>query len=124
MIEKDVEPTKKDAQLTLFEAINASDTEEIAGRHDFTLARAGSTVLDRVHQAMILFAAGRGNALKRFLAEDGAGKDARFWKLAQSLSVLYPAGMEMKRWVDGVLARKKSLGFQSGLEVFHEKDHE
>ena len=48
--------------------------------------QAGLTVLDRVHQAMILFAAGRGEALKQFLVEEGIGKDARFWKLAQSLS--------------------------------------
>ncbi len=45
-------------------------------------------MLDRVHQAMILFAAGRGDALRRFLVEDGAGADVRFWKLAQSLSAL------------------------------------
>ena len=32
---------------------------------------------------MILFAAGRGEALKQFLVEEGIGKDARFWKLAQ-----------------------------------------
>lgn len=70
----------------------------------------GSTSLDRLHQAMILFAAGRGELMKRFLVEDGVGKDARFWKLAQSLSALYPAGTDEKRWVDGVLARKKGLG--------------
>ena len=70
----------------------------------------GSTVLDQVHQAMILFAAGRGEAIKRFLVEDGVGKSAAFWKLAQSLSALYPSGGDEKRWVDGVLARKKGLG--------------
>ena len=70
----------------------------------------GETVLDRVHQAMILFAAGRGEALRRFLVDDGAGTDARFWKLAQSFSALYPTGTDEKRWVDGVLARKKGLG--------------
>ena len=59
---------------------------------------------------MILFAAGRGEALKRFLVEDGAGTEARFWKLAQSLSALYPVGSDEKRWVDGVLGRKKGLG--------------
>jgi len=72
--------------------------------------QAGSTVLDRVHQAMILFAAGRGEALKRFLVKEGVGKDARFWKLAQSLSALYAPGIDEKRWGDGVLARKKGLG--------------
>jgi hypothetical protein len=35
----------------------------------------------------------------------------RFWMLAQSLSALYPSGTDEKRWVDGVLARKKGLGF-------------
>ena len=71
----------------------------------------GGTVLDRVHQAMLLFAAGRSEALKRFLVNDGAGNDRRFWRLAQSLSALYPAGSDEKRWVDGMLARKKGLGF-------------
>ena len=52
----------------------------------------------------------RGEALKRFLVEEGIGKDVRFWKLAQSLSALYPSGIDEKRWVDDVLARKKSLG--------------
>ncbi len=60
---------------------------------------------------MILFAAGRSEALKSFLVDEGIGKDARFWKLAQSLSALYPPGIDEKRWVDGVLARKKGLGF-------------
>jgi hypothetical protein len=60
---------------------------------------------------MILFAAGRSEAMKRFLVEDGAGRDQRFWRLAQALSALYPPQTEEKRWVDGVLARKKGLGF-------------
>lgn len=59
----------------------------------------------------ILFAAGRSEALKRFLVEEGAGTDQRFWRLAQALSALYPNGTDEKRWVDGVLARKKGLGF-------------
>jgi hypothetical protein len=60
---------------------------------------------------MLLFAKGRSDALKRFLVDDGVGKEARFWRLAQSLSALYPPGSCEKRWVDGVLARKKGLGF-------------
>ena len=59
---------------------------------------------------MVFFASGRGEALRRFLVDDGVGKDTRFWKLAQALSALYPAGTDEKRWVDGVLARKKGLG--------------
>lgn len=72
---------------------------------------AGATTLDRVHQAMLLFASGRGDALKRFVMQDGVGHGPLFWKLAQSFSALYPAGSDEKRWVDGVLARKKGLGF-------------
>jgi putative DNA methylase len=60
---------------------------------------------------MLLFAAGRGEAMKRFHVEDGIGRQPQFWKLAQSLSALYPSGSDEKRWVDGVLARKKGLGF-------------
>jgi putative DNA methylase len=37
--------------------------------------------------------------------------DPRFWRLAQSLSALYLTASEERRWVDGVLARKKGLGF-------------
>lgn len=100
---------KKPAQKSLFEELDevvATDAAwgEIKG------PSLGETVLDRVHQSMILFAAGRSEAMKRFLVEDGAGNDARFWKLAQSLSALYPKDTDEKRWVDGVLARKKGLG--------------
>jgi putative DNA methylase len=70
----------------------------------------GTTILDRLHQAMILFGAQRGELLKRFLIEDGVAKDARFWKLAQSLAALYPSGTDERRWVEGVLARIKGLG--------------
>jgi hypothetical protein len=84
-----------------------ADTTPIEGR----IEKHGQTVLDRVHQSMILFAASRSEALKRFLVEDGAGRDSRFWTLAQALSALYPASTDEKRWVDGVLARKKGLGF-------------
>jgi len=103
-------PKKKDTQLTLFAALQEVDAAESVEKPELKAPQPGSTVLDRVHQAMILFAAGRGEALKRFLVEEGIGKDGRFWKLAQSLSALYPAGIDEKRWVDGVLARKKSLG--------------
>lgn len=100
----------KAKQRSLFEeldALEAEAEETVAGE---LKPHAGETVLDRVHQSMILFASGRGEALRRFLVDDGAGKDARFWKLAQSLSALYPPGTDEKRWVDGVLARKKGLG--------------
>lgn len=69
----------------------------------------GSTALDRLHQAMLLFAEGHSEALKRFLVDE-IGPDQRIWNLAQALSALYPSGSEERRWVEGVLARKKGLG--------------
>lgn len=76
-----------------------------------TIIQNGKTMLDRVHQAMLLFAAGRSDALKSFLVTAGVGQDEGFWRLANALSALYPAITDEKRWVDGVLARKKGLGF-------------
>ena len=100
-------PSKK--QLGLFAEIEAAEKEGLLG--ETGVPKLGETTLDRVHQSMILFAAGRSEALKRFVVDEGVGKDTRYWKLAQSLSALYPAGSDEKRWVDGVLARKKGLGF-------------
>ncbi|NLF73180.1 MAG: DUF1156 domain-containing protein [Candidatus Anammoximicrobium sp.] len=101
---------KKSPQKTLFAELDETEAAE-GGWSEMKGPPLGETVLDRVHQAMILFAAGRTEAIKRFLVEDGAGQDARFWKLAQSLSALYPKDTDEKRWVDGVLARKKGMGF-------------
>jgi putative DNA methylase len=100
---------KKDQQLDLFAQLaDETATEETWAEN--TVSKVGDTTLDRVHQSMILFAANRSEALKRFLVEDGAGKDPKFWRLAQALSALYPSQTDEKRWVDGVLARKKGLG--------------
>ena len=101
---------KKGKQLTLSNLLDEI-IEEDEDWGDMKAPPAGTTVLDRLHQAMILFAAGRGEALKRFLVEDGVGRDDRFWRLAQALSALYPPNSNEKRWVDGVMARKKGLGF-------------
>jgi putative DNA methylase len=101
---------KKKPQLALFDAGKSDDEEDGGFRGDFTL-KTGETVLDRVHQSMILFGAGRSEALKRFLVEDGAGGDQRLWRLAQALAALYPLGTDERRWVEGLLARKKGLGF-------------
>ncbi|MSR55926.1 MAG: hypothetical protein EXS09_22035 [Gemmataceae bacterium] len=100
---------KKAQQRSLFEELGEADVAE-AGWGEIKGPPAGNTILDRVHQAMILFAANRGELLKRFLVEDGVGKDSRFWKLADNLNKLYPPGTEERRWVEGVLARKKGLG--------------
>ncbi len=97
------------AQLPVFAALEAA--EEQGGPSAGAVPRLGSTMLDQIHQAMILFASGRGEALRRFIVDGGVGRDGRFWRLAQALSALYPAGSDEKRWVDGVLARKKGLGF-------------
>ena len=105
-------PKKKDKQLTLSFEGELKQIEKESG--DWTgefKGKAGKTVLDQVHQSMILFAAGRGEALKLFLVEDGIGRNPLYWRLAQSLSALYPTNTDEKRWVDGVLARKKGLGF-------------
>ncbi len=100
---------KKQIQPTLFQML---EPVESVGSWDIpSISKIGETALDRLHQTMLLFAGGRSEALKRFLVEDGVGSDARFWKLAQALSALYPSGSDEKRWVDGVLARKKGLGF-------------
>lgn len=100
------------AQLSMFEAMGEVVTEPVAQETGRDAAlKAAHTTLDRVHQAMLLFAAGRSEGLRHFLVDDGIGRDKRFWSLAQSLSALYPSAIDEKRWVDGVLARKKGLGF-------------
>ncbi len=101
---------KKKAQLTLGFVAEVEEAEESGGWGKKGAPAKADTVLDRVHQSMILFAAGRSEALKRFLVDEGAGRDEKFWRLAQALSALYPPSCEEKRWVDGVMARKKGLG--------------
>jgi hypothetical protein len=90
----------KDEPATAAKTLAASD-----------VPRPGRTVLDRLHQAMLLFGANCGDAVRRFLVEEGVGQQEQLWRLAQALSVLYPGGTDEKRWVDGLLARKKGLGF-------------
>jgi putative DNA methylase len=102
---------KKTAQLQLGFVAELEQAEEAGSWGNKGAPTQGATVLDRVHQCMILFAAGRGEALRRFLVDEGVGRDERFWRLAQVLSYLYPKTSDEKRWIDGVLARKKGLGF-------------
>ena len=101
---------KKRKQRSLFEELDEAEAAE-GGWGEGGAPSLGQTTLDRVHQAMLLFASGRSTAMRRFLVEEGAGRDGRFWTLAQALSALYPPNTQEKRWVDGVLARKKSMGF-------------
>ncbi len=100
---------KQDLQYDLFAELAQEGVSEAVWTEK-TVSKIGETTLDRIHQSMILFATSRGEALKRFLVDDGAGRDQKFWRLAQALSALYPPKSEEKRWVDGVLARKKGLG--------------
>lgn len=100
---------KKSAQLSLPGLLEELEQED-SGWTLQNAAKPGDTTLDRLHQAMILFAAGRGEGLRRFLVDDGVGKDQKFWSLAQSLCALYPSGTDERRWSEGVLARKKGLG--------------
>ena len=102
---------KKKPQLQLGFIAELEQAEEIGSWGSKGAPSRGATVLDRVHQSMILFAAGRGEALRRFLVDESVGRDERFWRLAQVLSFLYPKTSDEKRWIDGVLARKKGLGF-------------
>lgn len=108
-----VKKKPKQEQPSLFELTDGFENNKPGiepGVRQVGAPKAGATILDRVHQGMLLFATGRADALKRFLVEDGIGYDQRFWKLAQALSALYPPASDEKRWVDGVLARKKGLG--------------
>ena len=100
---------KKTKQTEMFSLDEAE--AEAGGWGELGVPALGSTTLDRLHQAMVLFAANRGEALRSFLVNDHVGGDLRFWKLGQAVSTLYPSTSEEKRWVDGVLARKKGLGF-------------
>lgn len=117
-----VEPAKKAKKkskqgslLELFEATGADLGDAPLPKAESVIvdvmAKPGKTALDRIHQCMILFGVGQNESLKRMLVEEGVGRDERFWRLAQALSALYPSGTDEKRWVDGVLARKKGLGF-------------
>lgn len=88
----------------------AKEVEAMGAMGEMPEFNLGSTILDRVHQAMLLYAAGRTDVLRHFLKEEGAGTDQRFWKLAVALSSLYPRHSDERRWVDGVQNQKKSLG--------------
>jgi adenine-specific DNA methylase len=111
-------PKKRGGQMSLFENDELGMMNDEYGMmtaelkdSSFIIHHSSLTILDRVHQSMLLFAAGRSDALKGFLVDEGVGQNARFWQLANALSALYPPGAEEKRWVEGVLARKKGLGF-------------
>jgi hypothetical protein len=90
----------------LFPELNQEDTRNLLDR----LLENGSTMLDRLHQSMLLFANSHSTLLRSLLVETRFASDPQFWRLAQALVALYPDGSDEKRWTEGVLARKKSLG--------------
>ncbi|MBN1323084.1 MAG: DUF1156 domain-containing protein, partial [Methanotrichaceae archaeon] len=64
---------KKDAQTQLFgTGVEALPKNEMEGP-GLSLPPPGRTALDRLHQAMLLFADGRSDALKRFIVEEVGG---------------------------------------------------
>jgi hypothetical protein len=66
---------KKRPTPTLFDNPTAGDTDGLTTAE--LKAQPGVTVLDRLHQAMILFGAQRSEMLKRFLVEDGVATAAQ-----------------------------------------------
>lgn len=102
---------KKNKSIQLAISFHDREEEEKYELTELSIEQTGKTVLDRLHQAMLLFGRGRMAALKKFLVEDGAGKDDRFWKLAQALTSLYPKDTNERRWVEAVQTYKKNLGF-------------
>src|SRR3989304_9854699 len=61
-----------------------------------------ATTLDRVHEAMLLQAGGRANALRSLLKSD-QDRGPEFLMLANALSALYPKGSVEKRLIDAML---------------------
>ena len=88
------EPAAERREDTLFDAMT----------DDMRRVEPSRTALDRVHQGMLLFAAGRTAALRTLLADVA---DERFRRLARALSALYPPTTPEKRWVDGLISVMK-----------------
>jgi adenine-specific DNA methylase len=97
---------KKKEQMTLGEVFGEEvSPDPVIDLKEYT---SGKTMLDIVHQSMLLHAAGKSELLKIFLMEHG--KNSKFWTLAQAFAALYPVGTDERRWVEAVMARKKTLG--------------
>lgn len=105
--EETVMPKAEPGQLPLFPQADEKLPHLLMDR----LMSGGHTILDRLHQAMLLFGRSQTALLRPFLIETRMGNNPRFWRLARALSALYPRGSDEKRWVDGVIGRKKGLGF-------------
>jgi len=66
---------KKEAQQKLDFMKEIEEAEQDGSWGAKNAPQLGNTTLDKLHQSMILFAAGRSEALKRFLVEEGVGRD-------------------------------------------------
>ena len=100
---------QEDPQMELSLALETAEAPEIGRRHRRgTIAGEGfgkantATTLDRVHAAMLLQAGGKTNALRALLRQE-IGRGSEFLRLANSLSALYPQGLEEKRLLDAML---------------------
>ena len=100
---------KEDSQIELSLALETGEAPEIGGKHrggaivgeEFEKANTATT-LDRVHAAMLLQAAGKTNALRALIKQEVA-RGSEFLRLANSLSALFPTGIEEKRLLDAML---------------------
>ena len=96
-----------DDELDLLALVTPEDIEDAkaaAKLLELGPAAAQGTLLDRVHQAMLLFHHNQADALKEHLQRHGRG--TAFWTLADSLAKLYPSGSEEKRLLGGLLTRR------------------
>jgi len=80
---------------------------EVGSGEDLGPLTPGATVLDRVHQAMLLFGTGRAEALKRFVVEEGAA-------IAGEAS---PERWRLGGWTDPILAVFAGLPAASLLSI-------
>ena len=100
---KDFEPmalTRRSPQGALFE-MPEPEARAARPRRGPALTPEELTTLDRVHRAMLLFAAGQTLTLQRLLEEERLAS-RRFERLALSLTALYPPKSQERRWLEGV----------------------
>ena len=66
------------------------------------------SVLDHLHQAMLLHADGNTTALDHII-KNVIGDNQMAWQLAQTLDTLYPEGSWERSKIEGVIARYHSI---------------
>ena len=100
---------KDDSQIELSLAMETGEAPEIGGKRrggtisGEELEKANTaTTLDRVHATMLLQAAGKTNALRALIKQE-VERGPEFLRLANSLSALFPKGIEEKRLLDAML---------------------